>query len=194
MNAIKGQRAFFVSILVATLAVWALAEDPGQQEKNRQITLFYSASVAGAFEPCGCSGNPAGGLARRAALVNGYREEHSHPILQVDAGNYFAPLGPGSSLINELMADSLKEFPIAVLNLGSEDLHYWDQLSARQDLPTQIISTNLKPRKASHPAPRRYALVEFEGQRLGLEQNLRIGFLGITDPSRVKPNSGFRAS
>ncbi|HSR70290.1 MAG TPA: hypothetical protein VLU25_20340 [Acidobacteriota bacterium] len=180
------------ALLTATAGLAAGGD--GEGGESSRLALFYSASLAGNFEPCGCSGNPTGGLARRAGVMTSYSDQHSHPILQVDAGNFFAALGPGSSMVNELMTEALREFPVSVLNLASEDLHYWDQLSALEDLPTQIISTNLTPRRSSRALPARYAVVEIEGSRLGLSRNLRIGFLGVTDPSRVKPNSGFRAS
>jgi 2',3'-cyclic-nucleotide 2'-phosphodiesterase (5'-nucleotidase family) len=111
-------------------------------------------------------------------------------VVQVDLGNYFRPLGPGSKEINELMIESLSS--LQVLNLAPEDLFLWKELSARQaGLPSQIISTNLTPRDANIPGPKRYAVVEIPGNQMGLSRNLRIGFLGLSDPKQVKPNSGF---
>jgi 2',3'-cyclic-nucleotide 2'-phosphodiesterase (5'-nucleotidase family) len=114
-------------------------------------------------------------------------------VVQVDLGNYFKPLGPGSKEINELMTESLGD--LQVLNLAPEDLFLWNELAARQaSLASHIISTNLTPRDANTPTPKRYAVVEIAGNRIGLPRNLRIGFLGLSDPRQVKPNSGFTAS
>jgi 2',3'-cyclic-nucleotide 2'-phosphodiesterase (5'-nucleotidase family) len=114
-------------------------------------------------------------------------------VIQADLGNYFRPLGPGSKEINELMVESLNH--LQVVNLAPEDLFFWKDLSARQaSLPSQIISTNLTPRDAAVPTPKRYAIVEVPGNQIGISRNLRIGFLGLSDPRQVKPNSGFTAS
>jgi 2',3'-cyclic-nucleotide 2'-phosphodiesterase (5'-nucleotidase family) len=114
-------------------------------------------------------------------------------VLQVDLGDYFMALGPGSDTVNKLMLDSLTSLPIGVMNLAPEDLFMWKELSAAK-LPTKIISTNLTPRDSSVPTPARYAIVEVPGATLGLKKNLRLGFLGLSNPTQIKPNSGFNAA
>lgn len=177
--------------LVAACFLAAAATGSGADGPSR-LTLFFSADVRGNFEPCGCNTTPAGGIARRLGVTKAYQEKSRDYILQVDAGNYLLQPGFTSGAINKLMFESLAQLPVRVLNLASEDLYFWNQLRTI-DPTTQVISTNLVPRRKSVQAPARYAVVRVPAGELGLERDLRIGFLGLTDPQRVKPNSGFRA-
>ncbi len=111
----------------------------------------------------------------------------------MDLGDYFMPLGPGSDIVNEFMKQSLDLLPIQVMNLGPEDLHMWKELSQSKFKTTAIISTNLTPREQSLPTPNRYAVVEVPAQKLGLKKNLRLAFLGLTNPTQLKPISPFTA-
>lgn len=159
----------------------------GADGRGRTVTLFFTGMVQGAFEPCGCKAGPTGGLARRAGYIGEYRGKHPDAvILSVDAGNYLLPPGPDAPAVNELMMESLRDLPLRVLNLAPEDLFYWKDLQRIQG-PTEIISSNLFPQSPSIPAPKKYAVVEVSlGERL-----VKIGFLGLSDPAKVKPNSHF---
>ncbi|MBI4444616.1 MAG: hypothetical protein HY645_01800 [Acidobacteria bacterium] len=110
----------------------------------------------------------------------------------MDSGNYLKPPGPNADLVNALMMESLSALPLHVLNLAPEDLFYWKTLSqaARR---TVIISTNLGPRSKSLPAPAVQTVLEIPGAEMKLSKNIRIGFLGLSSPDSVKPNSGFSA-
>ncbi len=111
----------------------------------------------------------------------------------MDLGDYFMPLGPGSDVVNELMKQSLDILPIQVMNLGPEDLQMWKELSQSKLKATAIISTNLTPREKDLPTPRRYTVVDVPGDKLGLKKNVRLAFLGLTNPTQVKPTSPFTA-
>ncbi len=157
------------------------------------LNLLFSGYVEGTFGPCGCDKNPTGGLARRAGYSATLIEGKS-VNLQVDLGNYFHPLGPDSKAVNDLMLKGLSALPVGVMNLTPNDLFLWDQLNESPIAETQFISTNLSPRDPRRRAPQSYAVITVSGQKLGLERDIRIGFLGLSDPRRVKPNSGFAAS
>jgi len=113
--------------------------------------------------------------------------------MHVDLGDYFMPLGPGSDVVNEFMKQSLDVLPVQVMNLGPEDLHLWKDLSQSKFKTTSFVSTNLTPRDPSLPTPQRYAVVDVPAQKLGLKKNLRLAFLGLTNPTQVKPNAPFVA-
>ncbi len=89
------------------------------------------------------------------------------------------------------MLDSFRSQPVRVFNLAPEDLFLWKKLAGSQLPSTQIISTNLSPRSASAPQPDRYAIIEIAAEELATSRPLRIGFLGLSDPALVKPNSNF---
>ncbi len=103
------------------------------------------------------------------------------------------PLGPGSDTVNEFMKQSLDLLPVQVMNLGPEDLHMWKELSQSKLKATAIISTNLTPKDGSLPAPRRYAVVQIPADKLRVKKDLRLAFLGLTNPSLLKPNAPFVA-
>ncbi len=179
-------RALCVILLINVLITGvAFPANAGRAE----LLLYFTGDVQGNFEPCGCAGGPTGGLARRRGYVESVTREGSQPFLNVDAGNYFAEPGPEAEAVNALMLDSLRRLPMAVLNLGINDLHWWPDLSSGST-PAKVISTNLVPRRSSLVAPERFAVVESVVD--GVSRPVRIGFLGLADPLRVKPNSGFR--
>jgi len=104
------------------------------------------------------------------------------------------PLGPGSDIVNDFMKQSLDYLPIRVMNLGPEDLLVWKELNQSKFKATTIISTNLTPQDKGVAAPPKHAIVEVPGDKLGLRKNVRIGFLGLTNPALLKPNSPFTAA
>jgi hypothetical protein len=181
--------------LLMTLALFSIGPLSGGEADGEQarVHLFFTGDVRGSFEPCGCPGGPTGGLARRVGYAGHLAEVEGGSQLHIDAGNYFEMPGPHAAAINRLMIDSLSRIPISVLNLGIEDLFWWPDLAEARVPHTRIISTNLVPRRDSLPTPAPYAVitVPIGGQAGG--KALRIGFLGLVDPARVKPNSGFRA-
>lgn len=179
--------AFLLTVLLAGSAFSDGAREP------RRLTIFFTGFVRGMFEPCGCKVKPSGGLARKAGYMGEYRKDQAGPTLEVDTGNYFKPLGPNSGEINDLMLKSLHFLPVQVLNLGNNDLFFWDHLARNKPAGTRVISSNLTPRDPDHPRPQRYAIVTIPASRLHLHKDVRIGFIGLADPAQVKPNSGFTA-
>jgi 2',3'-cyclic-nucleotide 2'-phosphodiesterase (5'-nucleotidase family) len=126
--------------------------------------------------------------------VQQYVKREGGPVLQLDLGNYFMPLGQWSEPVNQLLTESIASLPLHVMNLGPEDLFMWKQLSAVKTGTARIVSTNLSPKDSSVPAPERYAVIEVPGDKIGIKKNLRIGFLGLSNPSLTRPNSGFVAA
>ncbi len=138
--------------------------------------------------------DPTGGLARRAGYADRYQSKQRHPILHVDVGNYFKPRGPGSDLINTLMSESLGDLPIKVLSLTAGDLAYWrEHLSRTENPETHFISANLIPIEEAAPAPETHVVVSFDPAETGLSRTLRVAFLGLATPQRIRKNSGYRA-
>ena len=173
--------------ILAGIGVVTATDDSGAE-----IRILFSGEVQGGFEPCGCAGGPTGGLARRLGYRDQVRKDWTGPLIQVDAGDYFAAPGPNADAINRLMLDSLDRIPISVMNLGVDDLYWWRKLADLDQSRTRIISTNLVPRRSGATAPAPFAVLEIPLAD-GSKKPFRLGFLGLVDPSRVKPNSGFTA-
>jgi len=163
------------------------------KNSETEVTVFFTGDVNGNFEPCGCKAGPTGGMARRVGYSRDFAHGYEGRILNVEAGNYFEDPGPNAEAINGLMKQALAELPVQVFNLGSQDLYWWQRLSSEKLGETQFISTNLVPMRSKLPAPQKYAVLEVPRSSGTSQRGVRIGFLGITDPARVKPNSGFKA-
>lgn len=180
------------SLVVAIVLLSAFLMLSAEIGSSAQITVFFTGFVRGNYGPCGCSAGPSGGVSRRVGYTNVFGKEHPGFTFHVDAGNYLQPPGPRAELINRLMIDSFEEVPLAVLNLGLEDLFWWEYLSKNARGSTQLISTNLISEVPGVPQPEKYAIVEVPAEATSLNRAVRIGFLGIADPSRVKPNARFK--
>ncbi len=177
----------------ATAIIFAsVIASPAANLERPSLTILFTGLVEGTFGACGCKVGPNGGLARRAGYAAGFQNRPGVALLQVDLGNYFKPLGPESDEINKFMQRGLDELPMDVLNLAPGDLFRWGTLSGSEAGPTQVVSTNLVPTDPSVTPPRRYAIVQIPARRLGIERDLRVAFLGVSDPRKVKPNSGFK--
>lgn len=164
----------------------------GETPSSGNLTLFFSGFVSGNYGPCGCENNPTGGLSRRAGYAAAYQVRTGIPVIHVDAGNYFSARGAYANRINEFMLEGLAKLPVRVLNLAPEDLYMWPELA--DPLPgTSIISTNLVPLDSGVPQPKTFSTLIIQADLMGFSKDLRIGFLGISDPERLKPNSRFQA-
>ena len=174
-------------LILGGAAVILAADDSGSE-----VRVLFSGEVQGGFQPCGCAGGPTGGLARRLGYRDEVRKDWHGPLIQIDAGNYLAAPGPNAQAINQMMFQSLDRIPISVMNLGVDDLYWWPALSKEARSETHIISTNLVPRRSGLAVPAAFAVLDIPLAG-NSKQKLRLGFLGLADPARVKPNSGFRA-
>jgi hypothetical protein len=141
--------------------------------KPRQLTIFYTAEARGTLEPCGCTSDPLGDLARYAALVRG--AARSGPVLLLDGGALSFPESSGAKekMANALRArflgrtlDELAKPGLFAAGLADGDLH-----GAVADV-----------------VPRRLA-VNFSGSRLVAPSVLktmagvRVGIFGVADPA-----------
>jgi len=155
--------------------------------KTAEVTIFFTGLVRGNYGPCGCNTEPSGGFARRSAYARQYASGNDSAIIHVDAGGILMPRGPRAAHVNPEMLNAVRDLPVSVVNLSPPDLFLWDDVAA-SDLRERFISTNLSPLDPQRPSPARYRIIEaLEGEKV-----VRIGFLGISDPRKIKPNSGFR--
>jgi 2',3'-cyclic-nucleotide 2'-phosphodiesterase (5'-nucleotidase family) len=186
MRLIRFSIVFLLLSLVSTVVAAA------GSDSEAEITVFFTGDVNGSYEPCGCKAGPTGGMARRVGYAHDFASQYGGKILNLDAGNYFEDPGPNADPINAVLKQALVELPVQVSNLGSQDLYWWKELAAEDLGETQFISTNLVPTRSSLPAPPKYRVLEVALSSDATRQVVRIGFLGITDAARVKPNSGFK--
>lgn len=140
------------------------------------VTVVALAELRGQIEPCGCTTDPLGDLARTAQLVTEARARG--PVLVVDAGSLLytqAPLPEHLKAQEELKADLLarvykEELQVAALGLGPLDLAAGP---GGVRLPRQV---------ANLPAG---GAVPVEAPRVIPAGDERIGVFGVVDPAQV---------
>lgn len=101
---------------------------PPSPDPRTTLTLFALAEVRGQIEPCGCTTDPLGDLARTAQLVTEARARG--PVVVVDAGSllYARPsIEPEAKAQEDLKADLLTRvykdtLQVAAVGLGPTDL------------------------------------------------------------------------
>ena len=149
----------------------------GSAAGGTTFTLFALAELRGQIEPCGCTTDPLGDLARTAQLVADARTRG--PVVVVDAGSLLytqAPLPAHLRGQEELKADLLarvyqEELQVAALGLGPLDLATGP---GGVRIPRQVA--NLAPGEGA-PALAPPAIV-----KVGAEA---IGVFGVVDPAQV---------
>lgn len=114
----KSLLAFGLLLLVffASLAALTAARRPAT------VVLLFTGDTQGFLVPCGCKSVPAGGLARRAGLLNILRErEKPASVIPVEIGHGFADRGPARELLNRTLGGFYRGTGTLV-GLGSYDL------------------------------------------------------------------------
>lgn len=74
-------------------------------ERKDAIALVYTASVQGYVEPCGCTGDPLGGVARYAALVADARAAY-RDVVVVDAGDLLFEKATDNAEVDRCQAEA----------------------------------------------------------------------------------------
>lgn len=181
--------------VVAALAALggALTGCPGSQKGNGKtgdpvqpvtLTLFALAEVRGQIEPCGCTTDPLGDLARTAHLIEDARA--AGPVVVVDAGSLLYSkrpvpdhLIPQEELKADLLAKAWTEtLKVAAVGLGPMDLARGVE---KVRLPRQAANV---PATAGVPVepPR---VIEVGGARVGVFGVVSADFapgIEVTDP------------
>ncbi len=173
--------------LLGLVTLGSLGSSHASDRSRDDITIFFTGLIQGNYGPCGCDTDPSGGFSKRSAYAREYAAGNGSEIIHVDVGGILMPRGPSAGHVNPEMLNAVRDLPIRVVNLSPHDLFLWDEVVS-SDLGERFISTNLSPLDPHRPTPARYRIVEVFGGR----EARRIGFLGISDPRKVKPNSGFQ--
>lgn len=134
--------------------------------------------------------NPAGGLARRAWLLNQLKTNYpSTPLVLLDSGNFADnPTDAGDARTAALLAAMVK-LGYKAVNVGDRDLAlgYDDFVKRTKGLGMDFISTNIVKQGTKSPVFPPYAIVEVKGAS---GKPVRIGVLGVIRYSPVWQKAG----
>ncbi len=172
------------------------------------LALFYSSTVHGNLEVCGCPIHPLGGVARRTGYINAFkRRSPDAAILQVDAGFIFGDetnsageLREDIRLMNDWIVRANEVLGLDVVNLGFRDLRYAGMLlnsslswtGKPKAEKSALISSNVKPVDSSRVSPAPYVIKIATAKRL--PQPVRIAFIGVSDVAPEEQAAAVKAS
>jgi hypothetical protein len=156
------------------VAFFCLLLGSGAATPERRVTLFYTGAIHGALEPCGCTSDPLGDIARMTRLVRNAADKG--PVLLVDAGNLSYPPSALADTKHHETARLRAAFLASVLRtlpFGGSALGETDGAGGLTGLQPRRLAANLN-------AP---GVVQAKVQTLG---GIRIGVLGLAHPDTAK--------
>jgi hypothetical protein len=171
------RRLRFVLLLLALLVPGGAAlvsrAAPVQGPKTpqeRRLTIFYTAEVRGVLEPCGCTSDPLGDVARYAELVRAAKRDGAILLLDGGALSY-----PESSTAKEKAAEPLRAKFLA------ETLEKLGPFAAGLDEPdVRVGPTSVIPRRLAVNLGPSAAVGTSRIDTLG---GIRVGIFGVADPA-----------
>ncbi len=139
-----------------------------------QLALMISGEQHGYFEPCGCTSNQMGGMARRADLYDKLADA-GWDIRGVDLGGLSRRTTRQAQIKFETSMQALRDLQYRVVGLGPEDLRLQPDFLLSQDIPDdagnglQFVSANLvfyDDPAIGTPVP--FRIVEAGDRRVGI--------------------------
>ena len=163
-------RPFTLPVMAGVAALTSIGGPDAAGAAERRLTIFYAAEIHGTPEPCGCTSDPLGDVARYAALVRGVAR--SEAVLMVDGGGLSFPESstPKEKKANEARAEFLAR---ALASIGPPfvaGLAETDIIAHAAVAPPIRLAANLQ-----HGAGITPSWVKSVG-------GVRIGVLGVADP------------
>ncbi len=169
------------------------------------IVLFFSSTVHGNLEVCGCPIHPLGGVARRVGYIDAFvKRSPDAAYLQVDAGHIFSDetdeggkdLRQDARLMNDWIVRANESMNLDIVNLSYRDLLYAGSIFKPDAKPkpekSAFVSANIKTGDNARPGPAPYVIKIVTGKRLS--KPVRIAFIGISDFAPEKYRAAVSAS
>jgi 2',3'-cyclic-nucleotide 2'-phosphodiesterase (5'-nucleotidase family) len=155
-----------------------------------EVDLLYTGDVIGYIEDCGCHLNPAGGLTRRAWIVNQLRANYPKtPLVLLDTGNFSDnPTGVGDLRTTTLL-QAMKTLGYKAINVGERDLTlgYDDFMTRTKGLGLNFVSTNIVKQGTKDPIFAPWTIVNVKGTS---GKPVAIGVLGVDRYTPVWQKAG----
>ncbi len=139
-----------------------------------QLALMISGEQHGYFEPCGCTSNQMGGMARRADLLKKLMEA-GWEVRGVDLGGVSRRTVRQAQIKFETSLQALRDLHYVAVGLGPEDLRLQPDFLLAQDIPDdtgealRFVSANVvfydSPELGT---PLRSRVIEIRGRRVGI--------------------------
>ncbi|MFL5307378.1 MAG: multiheme c-type cytochrome [Polyangia bacterium] len=169
-----------VIAIVSTLAARGATSAAKAGSGERRLTIFYTAEIHGTLEPCGCTSDPLGDVARYAALVRAAAK--TGPTLVVDGGGMSFPesSNPKEKPANVLRAKFLARTLETLGPPFAAGVAETDVVERGGEVVPKRLAVNLSKTAAVAPS------------RLDTIGGIRVGIFGVADPA-LAPRVGGEA-
>jgi 2',3'-cyclic-nucleotide 2'-phosphodiesterase (5'-nucleotidase family) len=167
----------------ATLAIAPVTRAAGvdlfESDEPPDLFVLSTGEVVGYLDNCGCKQNPAGGLARRAWLIDKLRERSAGaPLLLVDSGNFSgSPSARGDAQTRALLS-AMRTLGYRVVNVGERDVRQgyakFAELTSGEGLT--FLSSNIVRVDNQAPVFEPHTIVELPAA--GGTRPYRVGIVG----------------
>ena len=158
--------------------------------KAAELELMFTGDVIGYIEDCGCKLNPAGGLSRRAWLLNRVKTNYpGTPVVLLDSGNFSDNPTEAGEIRTQALLDAMVSMGYKAVNVGDRDLTlgYEDFHKRISGVDMAFISTNIVKQGTNETVFPSSTVVEVKGTS---GKPVRIGVMGVLRYSPVWQKAG----
>jgi 2',3'-cyclic-nucleotide 2'-phosphodiesterase (5'-nucleotidase family) len=155
-----------------------------------EFDLLYTGDVIGFIEDCGCHLNPAGGLTRRAWLINQLRTNYPKtPLVLLDTGNFSDNPTEAGELRTATLLSAMERLGYKAINVGERDLNlgYDDFIKRTEGLKVPFLSTNIVKQGTKDPVFAPFVIINVKGTS---GKPVSVGVLGVDRYSPVWQKAG----
>jgi 2',3'-cyclic-nucleotide 2'-phosphodiesterase (5'-nucleotidase family) len=149
---------------------------PAKKVEAQGLLIVHTNDLEGAFDPCSCITDPAGGASRRATALRQLRAEHPS-LLIVDAGDALFGTPVSDATYGEGQVAVMNALGYDAAALGDRDFRYGLDvlLKAIRQAKFPFLSANVVWADSGAPITQASTLVQVG--------NLKVAVLGLTSPS-----------
>jgi len=165
-------------LVVASCSSKSQGKTQPPKAPDNAFTIFLSSEIKGQIEPCGCTSDPLGDIARTAALVADARANDA--VLYLDGGSLLfsaKELAEDMKIQERMKADLL-------LNVFRDDLNAAAVGLGPHDLALGIDAVKLPRQAANVPST---AGLPIEAPKLLTAGGVNVGVFGVVAPGLVAP-------
>ena len=151
-----------------------------QAGETPDLFLLYTGDVIGYLHTCGCKRNPAGGLGRRAWVLDRLQDLHPEaPKLLVDSGNFSDHPTPAGDVKTQALIEAMGKLGYHAANIGERDLRlgYDDLMKRAGHAEFPLLSANIVREDNQEPVFKPHHIVELD--RPDSDEPYRIGLIGV---------------
>ena len=162
-----------------------------QEGNTPALLMLYTGDVIGYVSQCGCKKNPAGGLARRAWVVEEITNKFPQaPTLLLDSGNWSDNPTPQGDVKTKALLAGMAQMGYAAVNVGERDVKMGYDFFAKRTADAQLnfTSANIVRQDTQEPIFEPHVVVEANSSDGSQKQ--RIGVIGVARYNPIFLNGG----